>query len=67
MTALVLNRSYHEELLMATRKRKPAKPLRKENFERHHFNYGRWTKSRFSEAVTVTGPSQNDFSCWHWF
>jgi hypothetical protein len=41
---------------MATRKRKPAEArLKEQAFERHHFNYGRWTKSRFSEAVTVTG------------
>jgi hypothetical protein len=41
---------------MATRKRKPAEArLKEQAFERHHFNYGRRTKSRFSEAVTVTG------------
>lgn len=26
--------------------------------ERHHYNYGEWTKGRFSEAVTVTGPGK---------
>jgi len=47
---------------MATRKRKPAEArLRERAFERHHFNYGRWTKSRFSEAVTVTGPAKMIF------
>jgi len=47
---------------MATRKRKPAQTrLEKKVFERHHFNYGRWTKSRFSEAVTVTGPAKMIF------
>jgi enamine deaminase RidA (YjgF/YER057c/UK114 family) len=27
-------------------------------FERKHYNYGSWTKGRFSEAVTVTGPGK---------
>lgn len=29
-------------------------------FEKRHFNYGRWTEGRFSEAVTVTlaGPAR---------
>ena len=27
-------------------------------FARKHYNYGRWTKGRFSEAVTVTGPAK---------
>src|SRR5262245_13394959 len=49
-------------ILMATRKRKSAKAgSGKQAFERHHFNYGRWTKSRFSEAVTVTGPAKMIF------
>jgi 2-iminobutanoate/2-iminopropanoate deaminase len=47
---------------MPTRKRKPAEArLKEQAFERHHFNYGRWTKSRFSEAVTVTGPAKMIF------
>ena len=47
---------------MVTRKRKSAKAgSGKQAFERHHFNYGRWTKSRFSEAVTVTGPAKMIF------
>src|SRR5262249_37445321 len=27
-------------------------------FEKKHYNYSEWTKGRFSEAVTVTGPSK---------
>jgi enamine deaminase RidA (YjgF/YER057c/UK114 family) len=27
-------------------------------FEKKHYNYGEWTKGRFSEAVTVTGPAR---------
>jgi enamine deaminase RidA (YjgF/YER057c/UK114 family) len=47
---------------MATPKRKSAHTRSgKQAFERHHFNYGRWTKSRFSEAVTVTGPAKMIF------
>ncbi|HZD88580.1 MAG TPA: RidA family protein [Pseudolabrys sp.] len=34
-----------------------GKPL----FERKRFNYGSWTKGRFSEAVTVTGPGKMIF------
>jgi enamine deaminase RidA (YjgF/YER057c/UK114 family) len=30
-------------------------------FEKKHYNYGRWTKGRFSEAVTVTGPAKMIF------
>ncbi len=30
-------------------------------FEKKNFNYGRWTKGRFSEAVTVTGPGKMIF------
>ena len=33
----------------------------KEPFARKHYNYGRWTKGRFSEAVTVTGPAKMIF------
>ena len=46
---------------MARRKRKPEARFKQQVFERHHFNYGRWTKSRFSEAVTVTGPAKMIF------
>jgi 2-iminobutanoate/2-iminopropanoate deaminase len=30
-------------------------------FEKKHYNYGQWTKGRFSEAVTVTGPAKMIF------
>lgn len=30
-------------------------------FEKKHYNYGTWTKGRFSEAVTVTGPAKMIF------
>ena len=30
-------------------------------FEKNHYNYGTWTKGRFSEAVTVTGPAKMIF------
>ena len=48
---------------MATRrrKRKATQVGTKRNFEKKHFNYGRWTKGRFSEAVTVTGPAKMVF------
>ena len=29
--------------------------------EKKHFNYAEWTKGRFSEAVTVTGPGKMIF------
>lgn len=29
--------------------------------KREHFNYGSWTRGRFSEAVTVTGPGKMIF------
>jgi len=29
--------------------------------ETQHYNYGAWTKGRFSEAVTVTGPGKMIF------
>jgi 2-iminobutanoate/2-iminopropanoate deaminase len=48
---------------MAVRKRKPVaarKPATR-GFEKKHYNYGRWTKGRFSEAVTVTGPGKMIF------
>jgi len=28
------------------------------NFEKQNFNYSEWTKGRFSEAVTVSGPGR---------
>lgn len=45
------------------RKRKPApsRDGKHPSFEKKHFNYGRWTKGRFSEAVTVTGPGKMIF------
>jgi 2-iminobutanoate/2-iminopropanoate deaminase len=30
-------------------------------FEKKNYNYGSWTKGRFSEAVTVTGPGKMIF------
>jgi enamine deaminase RidA (YjgF/YER057c/UK114 family) len=30
-------------------------------FAKKHYNYGRWTKGRFSEAVTVAGPAKMIF------
>lgn len=41
--------------------RKKATVARQANapaFEKKHYNYGSWTKGRFSEAVTVTGPGK---------
>jgi enamine deaminase RidA (YjgF/YER057c/UK114 family) len=29
--------------------------------DKQHFNYGAWTRGRFSEAVTVTGPGKMIF------
>jgi len=48
---------------MAARKRKrtAARTGKKEGLDKRHFNYGRWTKGRFSEAVTVTGPAKMVF------
>jgi 2-iminobutanoate/2-iminopropanoate deaminase len=48
---------------MASRKRKPARPRsgKTRGFEKNHYNYGKWTKGRFSEAVTVTGPGKMVF------
>lgn len=31
------------------------------DFEKKHYHYGEWTKGRFSEAVTVTGPARMIF------
>ena len=47
---------------MPARKAKvTARASKKNSFERKHYNYGRWTKGRFSEAVTVTGPAKMIF------
>jgi len=48
---------------MAIRKRKPASTRSpgRPAFEKRHYNYGAWTKGRFSEAVTVTGPGKMIF------
>ena len=45
---------------MAPRKRKQTtkSTSTKGTYEKRNFNYGRWTKGRFSEAVTVTGPAK---------
>src|ERR1700761_2224012 len=32
-----------------------------QTFEKKHYNYSDWTKGRFSEAVTVTGPGKMIF------
>jgi 2-iminobutanoate/2-iminopropanoate deaminase len=32
-----------------------------QNFEKKNYNYSDWTKGRFSEAVTVTGPAKMIF------
>jgi 2-iminobutanoate/2-iminopropanoate deaminase len=48
---------------MAARKPKSsaARIEQKKEFTKENFNYGRWTKGRFSEAVTVTGPAKMIF------
>lgn len=33
-------------------------PASAQAFEKKHYNYSEWTKGRFSEAVTVTGPAR---------
>ena len=45
---------------MAPRKRKQTKKSAnpKNTYEKRNYNYGKWTKGRFSEAVTVTGPAK---------
>ncbi len=45
------------------RKRNSTSPrkTRRSAFQKKHYNYGRWTKGRFSEAVTVTGPGKMIF------
>jgi hypothetical protein len=32
-----------------------------QSFEKNNYNYSDWTKGRFSEAVTVTGPGKMIF------
>jgi len=39
----------------------PAAAQTASTFEKKTFNYSEWTKGRFSEAVTVTGPSKMIF------
>jgi 2-iminobutanoate/2-iminopropanoate deaminase len=47
---------------MPSRRRKKVQGAEpKKAFQREHHNYGRWTKGRFSEAVTVTGPAKMIF------
>jgi enamine deaminase RidA (YjgF/YER057c/UK114 family) len=48
---------------MAARKRKrtATRTGKKQGLDKRHFNYGCWTKGRFSEAVTVTGPAKMVF------
>lgn len=47
---------------MAKSKRKiPPSGKSAPGFEKKHYNYGAWTKGRFSEAVTVTGPGKMIF------
>jgi 2-iminobutanoate/2-iminopropanoate deaminase len=45
---------------MTPRKRKPTTKSAgaKSTYEKRNYNYGQWTKGRFSEAVTVTGPAK---------
>ena len=33
-------------------------PVLAQSFEKKHFHHNEWTKGRFSEAVTVTGPAK---------
>ena len=49
-----------EESIVAVRKHKTVAG-KKPDFRKKHYNYGRWTKGRFSEAVTVTGPAKMIF------
>ena len=47
---------------MAGRRRKLAtRDAKSAAFEKKHYNYSSWTKGRFSEAVTVTGPGKMIF------
>ena len=43
------------------RKTTASRGAKRPAFEKKNFNYGRWTKGRFSEAVTVTGPAKMIF------
>jgi len=45
---------------MTPRKRKQTtkSAVPKSIYEKRNYNYGQWTKGRFSEAVTVTGPAK---------
>src|SRR5688500_14288521 len=36
-------------------------PVAAQTFEKRNYNYSEWTKGRFSEAVTVTGPGKMIF------
>jgi enamine deaminase RidA (YjgF/YER057c/UK114 family) len=36
-------------------------PVSAQTFEKKNYNYSEWTKGRFSEAVTVTGPAKMIF------
>ena len=49
--------------VMVGRPKKPGgtKVTKKPALERERHNYGSWTKGRFSEAVTVTGPGKMIF------
>src|SRR5918995_4955354 len=38
-----------------------AQPQTSASFEKRNYNYSEWTKGRFSEAVTVTGPGKMIF------
>ena len=38
-----------------------ASPASAQSFEKKNYNYSEWTKGRFSEAVTVTGPGKMIF------
>ena len=40
----------------------PSTTAQAQTFEKKNYNYSEWTKGRFSEAVTVIGPGQDDFS-----
>jgi len=38
-----------------------SSPASAQSFEKKNYNYSEWTKGRFSEAVTVTGPGKMIF------
>lgn len=48
---------------MASKQRKKPNPQNhiQKALEKKHYNYGRWTRGRFSEAVTITGPGKMIF------